>query len=72
MIELLDEYSTVLIELTVRDMCQNRKFTTPATIDNFYMLNRKSTPCELTIKDPDRGTTQLRLEPKSVHSILYA
>ncbi|KAL1395171.1 hypothetical protein pipiens_011440 [Culex pipiens pipiens] len=36
----------------------------------FY--NKKSTPCELTIRDPDRGTTQLRLEPKSVHSILYA
>ncbi|XP_053694692.1 lysosomal acid glucosylceramidase-like [Sabethes cyaneus] len=36
------------------------------------LYNKKSSSCEVTIKDPERGTAQLHLPPKSVHSILYA
>ncbi|XP_062540118.1 lysosomal acid glucosylceramidase [Armigeres subalbatus] len=40
------------------------------TVLVFY--NKKSSSCELTIHDPERGLTQLEVPPKSVHSILYA
>ncbi|XP_019534823.3 lysosomal acid glucosylceramidase [Aedes albopictus] len=40
------------------------------TVLVFY--NKKSSPCELTIRDPERGLTQLQIPAKSVHSILYA
>ncbi|XP_001657204.2 glucosylceramidase [Aedes aegypti] len=40
------------------------------TVLVFY--NKKSSSCEVTIRDPERGLTQLEIPAKSVHSILYA
>lgn len=47
-------------------------FTRPDEKTVLVFYNKKSTHCELSIKDPDRGTVQLQIPPKSVHSILYA
>ncbi|XP_058840027.1 lysosomal acid glucosylceramidase-like [Topomyia yanbarensis] len=47
-------------------------FTRPDQKTTLVFYNKKSSSCEVIIKDPERGVAQLHLPPKSVHSILYA
>ncbi|XP_055586889.1 lysosomal acid glucosylceramidase [Uranotaenia lowii] len=47
-------------------------FERPDGRTTLVFYNKKSSPCDVTIQDATRGTTQLQIAPKSVHSILYA
>ncbi|XP_065074238.1 lysosomal acid glucosylceramidase [Ochlerotatus camptorhynchus] len=47
-------------------------FTRPDNRTVLVFYNKKSSPCELKIRDPERGLTDIEVPPKSIHSILYA
>ncbi|XP_058456410.1 lysosomal acid glucosylceramidase [Malaya genurostris] len=47
-------------------------FTRPDQKTTLVFYNKKSSSCEVIVKDPERGVAQLHLPPKSVHSLLYA
>ncbi|KZC10279.1 Glucosylceramidase [Dufourea novaeangliae] len=63
--------NSIRISITDTELIKTAAFVTPSDEVVVVLYNNQSIPDSVTLKDPDKGTIQLDLTPRSMNTIVY-